>query len=50
MKRSPRKPPLAESHPELAGQWHPTKNGLLVPSETIKSAEKIWWHHTKKYA
>lgn len=43
MKRSPRKPPLAESHPELAGQWHPTKNGSLVPSETIKSAEKIWW-------
>ena len=43
MSRSFRKPPLAETHPELAKQWHPTKNGLLDPTQPVKGAEKIWW-------
>ena len=43
MPRKPRKPPLSETHPELAKQWHPIKNGSLFPSESIRSEEKIWW-------
>ena len=39
----PRKPPLAETHPDLAEQWHPSKNGLLVPTESIRTTEKVWW-------
>ena len=35
---------LSESHPDLAAQWHPTKNGDLAPEQvTFGSAKKIWW-------
>ena len=35
---------LAETHPEVAKQWHPTKNGDLTPREfTAGSNKKIWW-------
>ena len=31
-------------HPNLAKEWHPTKNGDLTPSDvTAKSAKKVWW-------
>lgn len=31
-------------HPELAKQWHPTKNGELTPNQVgYKSANKVWW-------
>ena len=35
---------LATTHPGLAGQWHPTKNGGLTP-ETVSpySNRKVWW-------
>ena len=35
---------LATTHPDLAKQWHPTKNGELTP-ETITSGSnrKVWW-------
>lgn len=34
---------FATKHPELAKEWHPTKN-VLTPSEyTISSTEKVWW-------
>ncbi|WP_298949385.1 zinc-ribbon domain-containing protein [uncultured Polaribacter sp.] len=35
---------LAETHPELAKQWHPTKNGDLSPND-VKSGshKKVWW-------
>jgi hypothetical protein len=35
---------LAELHPSLAKQWHPTKNGTLT-SHDISSGtgKKIWW-------
>lgn len=30
--------------PELASQWHPTKNGELTPSQvTIGSPQNVWW-------
>ena len=29
---------------ELANQWHPTKNGILTPSDvTPGSGKKVWW-------
>ena len=37
-------PSLAETHPELAAEWHPTKNGELTPADvTAGSNKKIWW-------
>jgi len=35
---------LATRHPELAAQWHPTKNGNLEPTKVAAgSNKKIWW-------
>lgn len=35
---------LIEVYPELAREWHPTKNGDLKPSEiTSNSGQKVWW-------
>ena len=43
-----RKPPkgksLAEVNPELAKQWHTSKNGDLSPSDVFpSSSKKVWW-------
>lgn len=35
---------LATTHPELAGEWHPTKNGDLTPEQvTAGSNKRVWW-------
>lgn len=35
---------LATVKPELAEQWHPTKNGSLTPQHvTAGSSRKVWW-------
>ena len=35
---------LATINPELAAQWHPTKNGNLRPTQvTANSNRKVWW-------
>lgn len=35
---------LATLNPELAGEWHPTKNGNLTPFDVgINSKQKLWW-------
>ena len=35
---------LAKLHPELAKEWHPTKNGDLKPTDVApKSGQKVWW-------
>ena len=35
---------LASRYPEIASQWHPTKNGTLLPSEiSPHSSRKLWW-------
>ena len=35
---------IAYTHPEVASQWHPTKNGDLKPENYSKgSNEVIWW-------
>lgn len=39
---------LATLRPELAGEWHPTKNGTLTPDlVTLGSAKKVWWQCSK---
>lgn len=35
---------LKSYDPELAGQWHPQKNGTLTPSAvSVTSNRKVWW-------
>ena len=35
---------LTQKHPDLAKEWHPTKNGKLTPDMfTPGSQEKVWW-------
>lgn len=35
---------LQTLNPYLAGQWHPSKNGELTPSDvTIGANKKVWW-------
>ena len=39
-----RKKSLAETHPEVAKQWHPTKNNHLLPKDFLPgSSKKAWW-------
>ena len=41
---SPRKKPLAETHSDIAAEWHPTKNGDLTPADlTAGTHKKVWW-------
>ena len=36
---------LATRNPELAKEWHPTKNGELTPEKvTIGYDQKVWWY------
>lgn len=35
---------LQTENPDLAGQWHPTKNGYFKPIHvTPKSGKRVWW-------
>ena len=35
---------LRTTHPKLASEWHPTKNGDLTPEEvTYGKGKKVWW-------
>ena len=35
---------LAETHPSLAAEWHPARNGRLQPHDlTFGSGRKVWW-------
>ena len=35
---------MATTHPELAAQWHPTKNGSLTPESLVAhTSVKVWW-------
>lgn len=34
---------IATTHPEIASQWHPTKNGNLLPTQVSKGyGKKVW--------
>jgi hypothetical protein len=38
------KEPLSATHPELAAEWHPTKNESLTSNDvTYGSGRKVWW-------
>ena len=35
---------LATTHPDIAKQWHPTKNNGLTPNDVVAGSEKkVWW-------
>ena len=35
---------LAATHPELAAQWHPDKNGSLTPETVVSGTyRRVWW-------
>ena len=35
---------LASTHPDLARQWHPDKNGVLTPRDLMAGThKKVWW-------
>ncbi|MFE4077021.1 zinc-ribbon domain-containing protein [Peribacillus sp. YIM B13477] len=39
---------LAVLNPELAAEWHPTKNGELTPEQVVPGAgKKVWWRCSK---
>ena len=39
---------LAKLHPNLAKEWHPTKNEDLEPTDvTPGSDQKVWWRCLK---
>ena len=39
--RQPR--PLADAHPDLAAQWHPTLNALPIDQVTTRTPGSHWW-------
>ncbi|MBQ3015691.1 MAG: hypothetical protein IJD79_02815 [Clostridia bacterium] len=39
---------LADKNPDLAREWHPTKNGTLTPYDiSVNSPERVWWQCIK---
>ena len=35
---------LQETHPQIAGQWYPDKNGGLTPDQIVAGSHKrAWW-------
>src|SRR5262249_17933072 len=43
-KTEPPKEPLAVTHPQLAAEWHPAKNGNLTPKDvTYGNGKPVWW-------
>ena len=35
---------LSVTHPHIAAQWHPTKNGDLHPNQVVAGSERpVWW-------
>ena len=39
---------LATQYPELAADWHPSKNGGLTPDEVVAGSDKkVWWKCNK---
>jgi len=39
---------LIETHPSLAAEWHPTRNGSKKPSDIIATYDKkVWWKCSK---
>lgn len=34
---------LSDTHPDLAAEWHPTKNGEITPDEVVAGSPKRYW-------
>ena len=34
---------LATLHPDIVGQWHPTKNGAVTPDQVVAGSDKKYW-------
>ena len=42
---------LHSTYPEIAKEWHPSKNGELKPSDIVPgSNKKVWWQCSKGHA
>jgi hypothetical protein len=42
---------LANTYPQIAAEWHPTRNGALTPTGVTRaSAKKVWWKCAKNPA
>ena len=42
------RPSIATTHPQLAAQWHPTKNGTVKPQDISHGSNlKAWWRCPK---
>ena len=42
---------LLTRHPDLAAQWHPERNGTLLPSQVLSgSHKKVWWRCEKGHS
>jgi hypothetical protein len=39
---------LAAAHPDIAREWHPTKNGRLGPKDVTASAARVVWWQCEK--
>ena len=38
------KVPLSVTHPDIASEWHPEKNGSVTPEQVVAgSNKKVWW-------
>ncbi|MEH7176792.1 zinc-ribbon domain-containing protein [Neobacillus vireti] len=46
-KRKDHEPSLDDTYPEIAKQWHPTKNIVPIQDVKIKSNKKFWWRCSK---
>lgn len=47
-KQSRQTEPIRQTHPELAREWHPLKNGQLTPENvTSGSGKRVWWRCAK---
>lgn len=43
-KRATPQTSIVAAYPEIAAQWHPTKNGDLTPDQVLpRSRKKVWW-------
>jgi len=41
---------LAVSNPSLASEWHPTRNGEVIPAEVWpNSNRKVWWQCSRRH-
>jgi len=42
--RKPQRGSLLERFPDVASEWHPTKNGVLTPKDIgATSSRRVWW-------